>query len=128
MLPRLKHRREFLRTANVGKKRATPGLVLQACPVDATNVPADALRVGFTVSKKVGNSVVRNRARRRLRAVAEEVIAAHAASGYDYVLIGRRGTLDRPYPALVQDLEESLRHLNVYRDGEDPNRNRIAPE
>jgi ribonuclease P protein component len=74
-------------------------------------------RIGFTASRKVGIAVARNRARRRLRAAAGEVIPRHAAPGHDYVMIARAGTLTRPYQALVEDLKTALRRLGVYRSG-----------
>lgn len=71
-----------------------------------------AIRVGFTCSKKVGNAVARNRAKRRLRAVAREVLAAQGQPGWDYVLIGRaEETAARPYEALRRDLAYALRKL-----------------
>ncbi len=117
-LERLKRRPEFLRVAATRRKFVAPGLILQA----RRHEPAGAgvpppLRVGFTVSRKVGNAVARNRARRRLRAAAEAVMTGHAAAGEDYVLIGRAGTLTRPFPALLADLEAGLRRLGAYRDG-----------
>ena len=69
-------------------------------------------RVGITVSRKVGNSVKRNRARRRLRAAARETLPAVGAPGVDYVLIGRAGTLDRAYPDLLSDLRQAVDKLN----------------
>ena len=102
--------------ASARRKSATPGLVLQALsratPDEADTVP----RVGFTVSRKVGNAVARNRARRRLRAVAAATLPLHAAPGHDYVIIGREATLRRPYGALVTDLETALRRLGTWRD------------
>ena len=71
------------------------------------------MRVGFTASRKVGKAVVRNRVKRRLRAVAREVLARHGRSGYDYVLIGRRNTVSRPYRDLVTDLESALSRLHA---------------
>ncbi|HEX9810293.1 MAG TPA: ribonuclease P protein component [Alphaproteobacteria bacterium] len=114
-LPRLKRRREFLRVAGAGRKAATPGLVLQACPRGESGSAEP--RVGFTVTRRVGKAVVRNRIRRRLRAAAEEVLPGRAAPGYDYVLIGRAATLDRPYDALLRDLASALRRLGVLRQG-----------
>ncbi len=73
------------------------------------------MRVGFTVTKKVGNATVRNRARRRLRAAADRLLPDHGRPGNDIVLIGRRTTLDRPFTALVDDLETALRRLKVWR-------------
>jgi ribonuclease P protein component len=71
-----------------------------------------AIRVGFTCSKKVGNAVARNRAKRRLRAVAREVLNDAGQPGWDYVLIGRAGqTGTRPYAALRDDLLQALHRL-----------------
>lgn len=70
------------------------------------------VRVGYTCSKKVGNSVTRNRAKRRLRAIAREVLPGLAQPGWDYVLIGRAGeTAVQPYAALRQDLTRALLKL-----------------
>ena len=118
---RLKRRREFLHVARAGRKWAAPGLVLQAvdrrgaAPGDDGDGPDD-IRVGFTVTRKVGGAVVRNRARRRLRAAAEAVMPTHAAAGHDFVVIGRAGTLRRTFPALVGDLETALRRVGAWRD------------
>ena len=72
-----------------------PGLVLQALPRDDTG-PA---RLGFTVTKKIGNAVVRNRTRRRLKEAARLVLAEQPVAGVDLVLIGRAGTADRDFVA-----------------------------
>lgn len=109
MLDRLKKRREFLRVAAGGRKRVMPGLILQARPSEGGG--ARGPRVGFTVSRKVGNAAVRNRARRRLRAAAEAVLTERGRSGCDYVLIGRAATPARPYAALVGDLEAALQAI-----------------
>lgn len=71
-------------------------------------------RVGFTVSRKVGNAVQRNRARRRLCAAVERVMPAHAKGGFDFVVIGRKRTLRRPFTALIADLETALKRLEAY--------------
>ena len=76
-------------------------------------------RVGLTASRRVGNAVRRNRARRRLRAVAERVIPLHAKRGHDYVLIARTATVDRPFAALVGDLETAIKRLNLWWDNEE---------
>ena len=113
---RLKRRPEFLRVAAARRKVATPGLVLQAAPwpeaVDGR------LRVGFTASRKDGNAVLRNRVRRRLKAVAAELLPHHAKPGMDYVLIGRQGSASRPHRALKADLEAALRRIGAWY-GED---------
>lgn len=73
------------------------------------------IRIGFTTSRKVGNAVARNRARRRLREAARLVLPAAAAAGWDYVLIGRRSTLSRPFADLLGDLRSSLGRLGAER-------------
>ncbi len=118
---RLKRRLEFLRVAGAGHKWVAPGLILQArrqAPEDTGKGKAagggEAFRIGFTVSRKVGGAVDRNRARRRLRAAAEKVMPRHARHGHDFVLIGRRATLKRSFPALVGDIETALKKLDAY--------------
>ena len=117
---RLKKRPDFLKVAAARAKWVTPGLILQArrrpMPGDTPGVPAqaDLVRVGFTVSRKVGKAVQRNRARRRLRAVANQVMPLHARSGHDFVLIGRQATLKRTFKALIGDLETALRKLDAF--------------
>jgi ribonuclease P protein component len=107
---RLKRRAEFLRVAAAGRKWATPGMIVQSrCRGETETVDA-SVRVGYTASRRVGNAVARNRARRRLRAVAAELLPELAA-GHDYVLIARAGTLERPYGALRQDLRAALARL-----------------
>ena len=96
------------------RKFVAPGLILQAAAGPISEGVA-ALRVGFTASRKVGNAVARNRARRRLRAASAEVLPTHAAGGNDLVLIARSTTLTRPYGSLVRDLEEGLRRLGIWR-------------
>jgi ribonuclease P protein component len=69
--------------------------------------------VGFTVTKKVGNAVIRNRVRRRLKAVAAEVLADFARDGQDLVIIGRMATIKRSYAALKKDMVKAVRKLNA---------------
>lgn len=116
---RLKRRREFLRIAAEGRKWASPGMIVQARRQDAVAGAADrdeGFRLGLTVSRKVGSAVARNRARRRLRAAAERVMPGHARADHDFVLIGRKETLTRPFAALVGDLQTALRKLDAYHD------------
>ncbi|MBX3445982.1 MAG: ribonuclease P protein component [Parvibaculum sp.] len=112
---RLRKRSDFLAAAR-GRKRAERGLVLQANFRHDENPP----RLGFTVTRKVGNAVARNRVKRRLRAAAAEVLSLAAKDGYDYVLIGRQETLTRRWPDLLSDLTIALRKVHGSRNGETP--------
>jgi ribonuclease P protein component len=111
---RLKRRAEFLRVAASRRKWAAPGLILQAA--DAAEPSTPDIRVGFTCSKKVGNAVERNRAKRRLREAARAVIGVEAKPSHDYVLIGRPETLRRPYALLLQDLRTALKRVGAARE------------
>ena len=124
-LQTLRKRADFLRARN-GRYFATPGLVLQVCKVQAASpsppsgrgadmrgaedcTPCSdhgnkAPRFGFTATKKLGNAVVRNRIKRRLREVVRLIAPQKARAGYEYVLIGRKSTLKRPFSSLLQDL------------------------
>jgi ribonuclease P protein component len=113
-LTRLKRRAEFLRVAGGRRKWAAPGLVLQARRREAEE---NGIRIGFTASRKVGGAVLRNRARRRLKAAAEQVMTRHAAPATDYVLIARADTATRPFAALLADLETALKRLDVWQEG-----------
>ncbi len=99
------------------------GLIVQARQRNRDEDPCDggidAVRVGFTVTKKVGNAVIRNRVRRRLKAAASEILPKYAGPGQDLVIIGRMATIKRSYAALVKDLKTSVRKLN---DGGKPNK------
>jgi ribonuclease P protein component len=98
-----------------------PGFVLQVAPVPSELRLAElqappsqaAIRVGFTVTRKVGNAVVRNRVRRRLREAARLVMPGQARPDFDYVLVGRQATLARDFVALRQELLEALRRLKA---------------
>ena len=106
---RLKRRAEFLRVAAKGRKAPVHGLVLQALSRDDDG-PA---RLGFTVTKKVGNAVIRNRTRRRLKEAARIWLADHPVTGVDLVLIGRDATRGRPFDALMDDLSRALAKAGV---------------
>jgi ribonuclease P protein component len=95
-------------------------MTLEVCSTPLGNVEVGALRVGFTASKKIGGAVVRNRAKRRLRAAAAAVLPLSGAAGTDYVLVARRDTVTRPFDSLLSDLAQAVRaaHVKLGRAGE----------
>jgi ribonuclease P protein component len=107
--PRLKRRADFQRAAAKGRKAATESFVLQAL-LRHDQAPA---RVGFTVTKKVGNAVIRNRTRRRLREAVRFVLTQHPVTGADLVLIGRQGTRTYPFLVLQDDLRRALARVGL---------------
>ena len=100
---RLKKRAEFLAVAGKGAKAPMPGLVMQLMP-RADDAP---FRVGFTVTKKVGNAVVRNLTKRRLREAVRLGLDAEAYRGFDMVVIGRDRTAARPFEDLMADVRRA---------------------
>ncbi|WP_405051450.1 ribonuclease P protein component [Sphingomonas sp.] len=82
-----------------------PGFVLQVRRRDDGD---PAMRVGFTVTKKIGNAVVRNRMKRRFRALAREHLPVRGIAGADHVLIGRAGGIEREFSALSDELQRAL--------------------
>ncbi|MDN4633320.1 ribonuclease P protein component [Sphingomonas sp. PvP056] len=97
-------RADFL-AANAGKRAPMPGFVLLMRRRDDGS---PAMRVGFTVTKKVGNSVIRNRLKRRLRALARDLLPEAGVPGADHVLIGRSGGIERDYAAMRNELTKAL--------------------
>ncbi len=106
----LKKRGDFIRASNA-QRQGTPGIHLQARK-RATG-EATGMRVGFTCSKKVGNAVARNRAKRRLREVARIVLPQSGRDGWDYVLVGRKDvTATLPFTTLINDLTRALQKVH----------------
>lgn len=104
-LQTIQQRADFLRAAQ-GRKAGTGGFLLQA---RAREDGSDVTRVGFTASKKIGNAVFRNRAKRRMRALAREVLAPAARPGWDYVLVAKpNATVSRDYALLQEDLRVAI--------------------
>jgi ribonuclease P protein component len=105
-MERLRRRADFLAAAS-GRKIATAAFLLQA----RERAAAGPARVGFTVSKKVGTAVERNRVRRRLKDVIAHSADGRLLAGHDYVLIGRRAALQRPFERMAEELQAALRRL-----------------
>jgi ribonuclease P protein component len=101
-----------------------PGLILQAARRPEPAAAAAPLGVGFTASRKVGNAVVRNRAKRRLRAAAAALLPRAGRPGTDYVLIARAATVERPYAALLGDLAAALGRVERIRQAGERRRGR----
>ena len=107
-MERLKKRADFLRAAK-GVRRVEGAVTLELCRTPDGAAPADAWRVGFTASRKVGNAVARNRAKRRLRAAASQLLPLLGRQGHDYVLVARASTGTRAFQALLADVTAALR-------------------
>jgi ribonuclease P protein component len=105
---RLKNRPEFLRVA-AGRKASRPSVLVQC--QDRPDHPAD-VGAGFTASRKVGNAVVRNRARRRLKEAVRQLLPRLGLPGRDYVFVARRETAERPWPLLLDDVGSALLTLS----------------
>ena len=106
-MERLKRRADFVAAAS-GRKAPAVGFVVQA----RTRDESGASRVGFTVSKRVGNAVERNRIRRRLREVVRKSGPSVMKAGHDYVLIGRREALKLPFERMTQDFSRALTRVH----------------
>jgi ribonuclease P protein component len=103
----LTKRSDFL-AANRGKRAPMPGFVLLVRPREDDD---PTMRIGFTVTKKIGNAVIRNRMKRRFRALARDALPDHGIRGADHVLIGRAGGIERDYASLTAELRRALKKL-----------------
>ncbi|MES2121050.1 MAG: ribonuclease P protein component [Pseudomonadota bacterium] len=103
----MRKRADFL-AANGGKRTSTPGFILL---VRDRKDDDSTMRVGFTVTKKIGGAVVRNRMKRRFRALAREIVPAKGFAGADHVMIGRAKGVERDFGLLRTELAGALERL-----------------
>ena len=129
-LETLRKRADFLRAARAGRVRSE-AFTLQARKRSADETPdgsaqdAPLIRVGYTCSKKVGNAVARNRAKRRLREAARKILPQLGLAGWDYVLIGRKDeTAARPFDVLLADLEAAVARVHKAKPNPNPRHKR----
>lgn len=105
----LRNRPDFLRTAQA-RRQGTGGFLLQA---RLRGDDSPLIRVGFTASKKIGNAVARNRAKRRLRALARAILPGAGRPGWDYVIVAKPGaTIARGFADLLADLDAALHSVH----------------
>ena len=107
-LERLRKRAQFLFVRD-GARAARPLVLIEA----RRRAEAGPIGAGFTATRKIGNAVVRNRARRRLREAARALLPVHGLAGVDYVLVARRGTSDAGWAALLDDVQTALIRLRA---------------
>lgn len=106
-LARLTKRPEYLAVARTQRKWVTPSFILQAKSGESDSPP----RAGFTTSKKVGNAVARNRARRRLKEATRAILPQLGQAGWDYVFIGRQAAISYPFDKMNSDIRWALAKL-----------------
>lgn len=104
----MKKRPEFLCVSQNGKKWVSDTVIVQAMETESGEA-----RFGFTATKKIGNAVTRNRAKRRLRAAVDEIAKTHHLKSADIVLIARESTVNCPWPDLIKNLTWCLKRLEI---------------
>ena len=107
----LKRRADFLAAAKSGIKFVKPSVVVQSRKRDADETTTSAIRLGFTATKKLGNAVVRNRVKRRMRAAAFPLVTELGVEGCDYVFIGREPAYQSTFDNLIRDMKHALKRL-----------------
>jgi len=118
-LGKLTNRKQFVNISASGEKWVTPGFVVQMRVRETEETitnPPKKIRIGYTVSRKVGSAVTRNRVKRRLRAAVTRVFFSCVGPDRDYVFIGRRIACHRPFKLLVSDMKWALQKLGERLD------------
>ena len=113
----LKRRAEFLLAAKSGFKFIKPAMVVQARLRGNDETSPSSIRIGFTATRKLGNAVVRNRAKRRLRSAAAKIAPELGLAGCDYVFIGREATCRGTFDDLIRDMKHALKRLSEMMQG-----------
>jgi len=112
VLSSIKNRKDFLKISTKGVSSPQDGLVLQTI---ANNDENNNIRVGITATKKIGNAVIRNKCKRKLRVVANHILLEYAKENNDYVLVARASTYDREIQLLKDDLIKALKNVKCYK-------------
>jgi ribonuclease P protein component len=114
--PTIRNRRDFLATANTPLRYATHQFLLVAVQRPANHPVQDVARIGYTVTKKMGGAVQRNRIKRRLREAFRAAGAARLQAGHDYVLIARQSALTCPYTDLLRNIEIAFSRIHAKKN------------
>ena len=116
-LPSIKIRDDFIKIAKKGKSSSQSAFILQAFNnLEISKNIKFNKRIGITVTKKIGTAVIRNRCRRKLKVVANEIIINYGKDSIDYVLIAKKETLDRDINLLKLDLKKALKELGFKKN------------
>ncbi len=114
-LSTIKNRRDFLAANATGKRFITQSFILQANQRTADHPVTEIARIGYTVTKKMGNAVARNRIKRRLRS-ALRTAAPETQGGFDYIIISRNKALDCPFADLTRDIRFAFSRIHAKKD------------
>ncbi len=123
VIERLRTRAQFLAVRS-GARAARPTLLVEA----KRRAETGPIGLGLTASRKIGNAVARNRARRRLREAARQLLPKHGLPGVDYVLVARQAAPDAPWAALLDDLQNALIRLAAALDSAQAEPQKRAPK
>ena len=118
----IQRRSDFLSAASKGRKFITGTFVLQSLERSESHPAGEQARFGFTVTRKMGDAVSRNRIKRRLReAIRQANLEQHAKPRHDYVVIARQKALDCPFSDLLRDMEFAFSRIPYMKDTHSPN-------